>query len=289
MMQLVQSTAANGGYTAIVPAVDYTITCEYGGQIVNVSGFNAYVERRIALPDETDPARITTGILVSPDGTAHHVPTRIIQENGKFYAIINSLTNSAYTVIWNPVEFSDMKGHWAREAVNDMGSRMIIASVGKNYEPNRSMTRAEFAAVLVRALGLEPGSGESGFRDIDAADWYSGAVQTATAYGLIRGYDNGSFGPNDTITREQAMTILARAMKLTGLNPALSESETGKWLEAYTDGTAVSAYAGDAVAACLKAGLVSGTGNNTLSPKADATRAELAVMVKRLLQKSGLI
>lgn len=85
------------------------------------------------------------------------------------------------------------------------------------------------------------------------------------------------------------MTILARAMKLTGLNTSLTDAETSALLANYTDGASVSDYARTGTAACLKTGVVNGTTASTLSPKDSVTRAEVAVMVQRLLQKSGLI
>ncbi len=171
-----------------------------------------------------------------------------------------------------------------------MGARMIVTGVGSdNYAPNRSMTRAEFAAIVVRALGLSADTGKSSFNDVSASEWYGGYVKTASDYGIVTGYGDGSFRPDATITREQAMTMLGRAMKLTGLDAGLSRDSAEELLSAFTDAPSIAAFATEAVAACLKAGITSGTGAATLSPKADITRAEVAVMVQRLLQKSGLI
>ncbi|NCB50252.1 MAG: hypothetical protein EOM54_00015 [Clostridia bacterium] len=290
MTQVVENAAQDGSFTIMVPAVDYTISCTYGDQTVDVTSFTAYVERTIAIPDGVDPTKITTGVVVDPDGTVHHVPTRVTMIDGKYYAVINSLTNSTYSVIWNPVEFSDITNHWAKYAINDMGSRMVVTGTGNGiYEPERSITRAEFAAIIVRALGLAQGTAESSFGDVTVTDWFNGYVDTATSYNLITGYDSASFAPNDTITREQAMTILARAMKLTGLSVSLTDSEVSALLAGYTDGASVSSYAKMGVAACIKTGVVTGTTASTLSPKDSVTRAEVAVMVQRLLEKSGLI
>ena len=257
---------------------------------MNVTRFNAYVERTITIPDGVDPTKITTCVVVDADGTVHHVPTRITVIDGKYYAVINSLTNSTYSVIWNPVEFTDVASHWAKDAINDMGSRMVVTGVDdSNYAPDRNITRAEFAVIMVRALGLEAGTGTSGFTDVSASDWYNGYIKTASDYGIITGYPNGAFGPNDTITREQAMTMIARAMKITGLDVSMTESEISSLLGAYSDGAAVMDYAKAGIAACVQTGIASGRGDGTIAPKDDVTRAEVAVMVERLLQKSGLI
>ena len=290
MATVVKNAAKDGGYTLMPPSVDYTVTGSYGGRTVPISSFNAYVERRIAIPEGIDPAKITTGVVVEPDGTVYHVPTQVTVINGRYYAVINSLTNSTYSVIWNPIEFTDMNNHWAKASVNNMGSRKVVTGVGNGeYEPDRNMTRAEFAAVMVRALGLAPGKGSSSFSDVASTEWYCGYIQTAAAYGIIKGYSDEEFGPADTITREQAMTMIARAMKITRLNAGLANGEGSKLLEAYSDRAKVSAYAKDSITECLKTGVVAGRGNHTLAPKAYVTRAEVAAMVERLLQKSKLI
>ncbi|MHC1693997.1 MAG: S-layer homology domain-containing protein [Eubacteriales bacterium] len=289
-VRIVEDTANRGGYQLVVKPVEFEITCTNRDQTVEVSRFNGYVERTIAIPEGIDPSKITTGIVLNADGTFSHVPTQIIVINGKYYAKINSLTNSVYSVVYNPVTFTDALGHWAEAAINDMGSRMIVNSMDSGaYEPDRNVTRAEFAAIVVKALGLVKGTTESPFDDVTLTDWFNGYVYTATAYNLITGYDNESFAPNDIITREQAMTILARAMKLTGISVTLTESEVAELFANYTDAGLVSDYARAGVAACIKTAVVSGTTASTLSPKDSVTRAEVATMIQRLLLNSGLI
>ena len=288
--RIVEDAANKRGLQIVGRPVEFEITCKSGDKTVDVSKFNGYVERLIPIPDEIDPSEITSGVVLNADGTFSHVPTQIVLIDGKNYAKINSLTNSVYAVIYNPVEFSDVANHWAKDAINDMGSRMVVTGVGSStYEPDRSITRAEFAAVVVRALGLQKGTMESGFGDVTLTDWFNGYVDTATAYSLITGYDSASYGPNDAITREQAMAIIARAMKLTDLSTSLTDSEVSALLANYTDGASVSSYARESVAQCLKAAVVTGASSTTLSPKSYVTRAEVAVMVQRMLQKSGLI
>jgi len=289
-VKIVEDTANKNNYQILVKPVEFEITCTSGDNTVAVSRFNGFVERTVAIPDGIDPSKITTGIVLNADGTFSHVPTSIVMIGGKYFAKINSLTNSTYSVIYNPVTFTDVSSHWAKDSINDMGSRMVVTGTGaETYEPDRSITRAEFAAIVVRAMGLKKGTTESAFGDVTLTDWFNGYVDTATSYSLITGYDSASFAPNDTITREQAMTILARAMKLTGLSVTLTDSEASALLANYTDAGLVSDYAKAGAAACIKTGVVSGTTASTLSPTDSVTRAEVAAMVQRLLQKSGLI
>lgn len=277
-------------YSVLVPAVDFTVSCEYQGISIEVNRFKAYVEREIAIPDGVDPNKITTGVVLQNDGTTYPVPTQVILLNGKYYAKMNSLTNSTYLVIEHPLEFMDLSSHWSKEAVNDMGSRMIVNGDGSgNYNPDKPITRAEFAAVIVRALGLSQGSEESSFSDVALDDWFNGYVDTATEYEIIKGYDSTSFGPNDKITREQAMTMLSRAMKITKLGSGVTDGSVTALLASYTDSATASSYAMESIAACINVGIVTGTSTSTVAPKSYVTRAEVAVMVSRLLKKSGLI
>ncbi|MFC0392918.1 S-layer homology domain-containing protein, partial [Paenibacillus mendelii] len=289
-MKIVEYSASNGNFTVIVPPLNFTVTATYGDRSMEVSGYNAYVQRSVVIPDGVDPNKITTGLVVEQDGAARHVPTKVEFHESKYYAQLNSLTNSTYAVVWHPLEFTDVAQHWAKAAVNDMGSRMIISGIGDNlFNPNQDITRAEFAAIVIRGLGLKLGSGPAIFADVKSSDWYSDAIQTAYSYGLITGYGDGTFRPLDKITREQAMLIIAKAMKITGLQMKLTEASIETFLNPLVDASDVSEWAKRSVADSIQSGIVSGRNNTRLAPKANMTRAEVAVIIQKLLQKSDLI
>ncbi len=286
MLNTINNAAANEGFTLVTQPRSFSITGTYGDQTVEITRFNAYVERAITIPGDVDPNQITTGIVVEADGTTRHVPTKVVQQDGHYYATINSLTNSTYAVIWNPVEFIDVEGHWAKDAINDMGSRMVINGVNKEeFNPNADITRSEFAAIIVRGLGLKPEKGQSSFDDVGSEDWYSAFVQTAYSDGLIQGFEDGKFRPNDHITREQAMVIIAKAMNITGLQADTSSSS----LNNFKDRSSVSEWAEQSVVQCMGAELVSGRTSTEIAPKANVSRAEVAKLVQALLSKSVLI
>ncbi|MEK5034690.1 S-layer homology domain-containing protein [Paenibacillus sp. FSL R7-0302] len=290
MNQVVTAAADRGGLTLATPILDFTVTASSGTSTVELSRLNAYVSRTVALPQGGNPNRLTTGIVVDPDGTVRHVPTRFIQKDGKYYAEINSLTNSTYSVVWHPLTFADVEKHWAKNAVNDMGSRLVINGVNEStFNPNADITRAEFAAIIVRGLGLKLGEGAAKFADVPANSWYAAAVGTASGAGLITGFEDGTFRPGDRITREQAMNILAKAMKLTGLAEQTGTVDTAGVLAGFTDASRTGAWAKDSLALAASAGLITGRSGNKLEAKANVTRAEVAVLIQRLLQKSELI
>ncbi|WP_379136740.1 S-layer homology domain-containing protein [Paenibacillus sp. sgz500958] len=289
-MKIVENAEKAGQFTIIAPAMEFNIRCSYKGKAIDVNQFNAYVVRTIAIPEGVDHTHVTTGVIIDPDGTVRHVPTQVILMDGKYYAQINSLTNSTYSVIWNPIEFKDAGNHWAKDAINDMGSRKVISGVGHDrFEPNRDITRAEFAAIVVRGLGLQPVTGIHQFTDVSSTEWYGAYIQTAYEYGIISGYGNGTFGPMDKITREQAMTMINKAMTITGLHVEVKANEAEALLAAFGDAQQSSTWSKESMAACIKAGIVSGMSDFKLAPKDRITRAEVAVIVRRLLQKSNLI
>ena len=289
-VKFIENSADKGNFSVVAPPVEFTVSCTYGGQTATVSSFNSYVERTIAIPEGIDPNKITTGVVNEPDGTVRHVPTKVTVINGKYYAVINSLTNSTYSVIWHPLEFKDAVNHWAMDAINDMGSRMVISGVGNGlFEPGRDITRAEFAAIIVRALGLKPGVGTNSFMDVDSGKWYCDYIKTAADYKIITGYSSGKFGPEDKITREQAMTMIAKAMKITRLEAGIEGKDTDVILSGFGDSAKAAAYAKESIAACVNAEIVTGKSGRLLAPKDEITRAEVAVIVRKLLQKSNLI
>lgn len=287
---MLEDAAQQGKFSVVTAPLDFTITGTYGDRSFVIDKFNSYVERSIALPDNVDPMKITTGIVVESDGTIRHVPTEVVHQNGKNIAQINSLTNSSYSLIWNPVTFKDTETHWAKDAIDDMGSRMVISGTGNQmFEPQRDITRAEFTAMIVRSLGLSRGKEASSFGDVSPSEWYSSYIQTGASYGLVSGFEGNVFAPDQTLTREQAMTILSRAMKITGLKVTSSSNELDNLLKAYKDAAEVSAYAKAAMAEGISSGIMSGRTSNELAPKARISRAEVATLLTRLLQKSNLI
>ncbi|WP_235533064.1 S-layer homology domain-containing protein [Paenibacillus sp. Leaf72] len=290
MKNVVNNAVAKEGLTLVAPAIEFTVKGIYGNKTFEITKFNTYVQRSIAIPSGIDPNKITTGVVVEPDGTVRHVPTKVVQENGAYFAQVNSLTNSTYAIVWHPFEFSDVTQHWAKKAVNDMGSRMIIEGNENGlFNPNRDISRAEFAAVIVRGLGLRLENGAASFSDVSASDWYSSAIHTAYAYHLIDGFEDGTFRPNDKITREQAMVIIAKAMTLTNLKAQLANEAAAQTLLPYKDAANAAEWAKNGIADSVLAGIVSGRTSAELAPKAFITRAEVAAIMQRLLQKSYLI
>ncbi|MHA7967578.1 S-layer homology domain-containing protein, partial [Paenibacillus sp. CAU 1782] len=287
----VENAARNGSFTIAAPPIEFSLYAVYGGKTHEITGFNVYVERTINLPAGADSSKITTGIVVEADGTVRHVPTRVSIKDNQYSAVINSLTNSTYAIVWNPIVFADVAGHWAQISVNDMGSRMVFGGAGNGaFQPEREVTRAEFAEILVKGLGLRVNQEfAASFSDVSESNWHNGYIHAAVSFDLLKGYGDGSFRPDQNITREQAVMVLAKAMSITGLKSAFSAADAEAALEGFADGKEISDWAKEGVALTLQAGLIQGKSRDRLAPKDDLTRAEAAVMIQRLLTQSDLI
>ncbi|MEJ8303877.1 cadherin-like beta sandwich domain-containing protein [Saccharibacillus sacchari] len=285
VISALNTRASVSGFTVVQPPVDFDITATYGDQTAALNSFSNYVERELPVPSGYDPNRITTAVVIEADGSIRHVPTAVTRSNDTYFAEINSLTNSDYALIWSPKQFTDVAGLWSQTAVNDMGSRQIVNGIDDSrFNPSGSVTRAEFAAILVRALGLPDNGTASTFRDVPSGEWYAGAVSKAAEYGLIDGYADGTFRPTNTISRQEAFAVLARAAQVA--KPVSTTDGTS--LEAYSDADKVGKWATENLRFVLSSGLVQGSGGK-LNPNATLSRAETAAIVQRLLKKAELI
>jgi hypothetical protein len=267
----------------MVPPVSFTVSASYNGKTYEVDTFTNYVSRVVAIPSGVDASKITTAVVVE-NGTERHVPTYVYLSGGKWYARINSLTDSVYALIYNTASFKDAAGKWYEKYVTEMASREIISGVGGgNFQGGRSITRAEFAAIIVKALGLPANGSAAKFTDVSAKSWYYGAVGKASEYGIVSGRGADKFAPGANITREEAMVMVQKAAKVAGLTGASAVS-----LTSYKDAGSVSAWANSAVQFNVANGLIVGS-NGSLNPTSPITRAETATVILRLLQKSQLI
>ncbi|OMF34548.1 hypothetical protein BK133_12165 [Paenibacillus sp. FSL H8-0548] len=284
---LLSEQASKEGLTLLTPALDYNIFAQANGQSIEMSSFGStYLERTVILPGAIDPAK-TTALLFNPDtATFHFVPSIFLGNGENTEAVIKRNGNSIYTVASGSKTFSDLSGHWAKSEIELLASKRIINGVSLNsFSPDKPITRAEFTAILVRSLGLSPLSTDAAFSDVSTGDWYAAAIATAVDAGIIEGFTDGSFKPNERITREQMAVMLSRALSY--MNKSVQVDE--KQLEKYTDNGSIGSWARNSIAELLTAQIMQGKSGTTIDPVADASRAEAAVMIKRLLQFTQFI
>ncbi|NCB62401.1 MAG: S-layer homology domain-containing protein [Clostridia bacterium] len=175
--------------------------------------------------------------------------------------------------------YSDVPtGAWYEEAVTVVTDAALMNGTSETtFSPDRAVTRGMAAAVLWRLSGSPQAYGHGAFPDVSTDSYYFSAVDWCAENSVITGYDNGNFGGNDTLTREQLAVLLYRFA-------VLNKSETGSGsLDNYPDAAKVSTWARIGMAHAVGLGLITGRDDGKLDPKGSATRAQLSVILQRLM------
>ncbi len=282
--------ALNG--TVATDAIDFAVSAEASGETLEINDFGStYVERTIGLDTEVDASK-ATGVVYDPAAkTLAFVPTVFEEVDGKVVATLKRNTNSIYTIVKHEKTFGDVAdNHWAKEDIDTLASKYVLFGMtDTTFAPARSVTRAEFAAMIVRSLGLSLNTNEEGFSDVSASNWFAEEVAVAAKAGIVYGYGDDTFRPNQKITRQELAAMVVRAMAYAGQSTEIDASKAAQILAAYTDQNEVAAWALDELAIAVQSNVVLGVTDTTLVPNADATRAEAAAMVKRFLEKAAFI
>ena len=227
----------------------------------------------------TTPAATATP-TATPVPTPTSVPAPQIKFNDKIVKIddvITSLTKQVEEVKANPttVQFTDTGSHWANKTVYIFAKLGIVKGYENNaFRPNASITRAEFATIISKVFGINgPTSGSSELSDV-SGHWAEAAIGSLQASGVISGYKDGTFKPNQEISRAEIIAILAKIIDLDRVNAANAP--------AFTDINQV--WNKEQIEKAAAAGIVSGAGNGTFLPNNQASRAEALTMVLHVLQ-----
>lgn len=251
--------------------------------VVEKKGDNSYA---ITLPkDSTGSVLVTIPdvsqgdllVIVHADGTQEVIKKSVVRD-GKAYLVLDE--NATVKVVDYVSDFNDVKENdWYASAVDFTAGRGLFSGVGNgSFAPNVTLSRGMVVTVLY-ALE-EPGAQkvEDLFSDVSGDDWYAQGTAWAVNAGIVSGYGDGRFGPDDAITREQLALMLyryAQSMKLA--------TGTGASLAAFGDEAAISDWARQAMSWAVGAGIMSGTPEKMLNPGGTATRAEAAVMVSQFV------
>jgi hypothetical protein len=185
--------------------------------------------------------------------------------------------------------FPDIRGHLSQTAIEALAATGIINGKSpERFDPDASMTRAEFATIVTRGLGLTPA--HSGvFTDVTADAWYAGFIGTANSYGIVNGVGNGLFAPQGTMSMQEAVTMVARAAKLCGMDTTLSPSETTDTIDRlFGREIPIAPWAMDSYAFCLRSDILELTKEN-LEPTRIIRRSEISQMLYNLLDAAELL
>lgn len=184
--------------------------------------------------------------------------------------------------------FPDTQSHANREAILDLASRAVISGeTDGNFYPDRTMTRAEFATIIVKALGLTPKANHT-FSDVPADEWYASFVGTANTNGIVSGVSATAFAPNNTITRQEAAAMVSRAAKLCGMDTAVGETEARDMLAQFPDYVTSDAWSRPSLAFCYREGILS-QDDAEIRPQDAILRCEVAQMLYNMLTGAKLV
>lgn len=207
----------------------------------------------------------------------------------KVIAVCSGYNNSAIAsetyVVWdNP--FTDVASSaWYYESVGGVyGLGVFSGTSATTFSPNDNTTRAMFVTVMGRLSDKDLDNYYYGFSDVNETKYYASSVNWAASQGIVYGITDCTFCPDQNITREQACVIMVRFADYMGIDLTITQSAAS-----FNDSSSISSYAKDAVTAAQRAGLINGksTPNETIifDPQGNATRAEIAAIISRLIDK----
>ncbi|MFC5401328.1 phosphodiester glycosidase family protein [Cohnella soli] len=186
---------------------------------------------------------------------------------------------SKYAILEFNKKYSDVpSAHWASDVISELSARHLIQGVSaSSFDPNRNVSRAEFAAMLVRALVLK-GEAASSFTDVPASKWYANEVALAVKVGIVNGINATEFAPEAPIKRQEMAAMIVRAYEYSlGIQVANSK-KTG-----FIDIGSVPKWAETSIQSAVEARLMNGRTNSQFKPLESGTRAESAQLIYNLL------
>lgn len=259
----------------------YNFTFTSGGK--EVTNFAKPVEVR--MPVALDSAqsnllsftKIDNSKLTFKGGWYNTAAKELVADNKAF---------STYTVLENKVDFKDLAPvkNWAGDAIATVAAKGIVVGNGQgSFSPTGKVTRAEFATILVKAFGLENTSAKESFSDVKDGDWFQPYVAAAVEAGIVSGKSATTFDPNAPVTRAELAAMTANVLvKLEGYNAVTTPANS---LKKFPDAAAVHVSLQPGVALIAEEGIVVGDAKGNFNPKANATRAEAAVIINKIIKK----
>ncbi len=185
----------------------------------------------------------------------------------------------------NVADFSDTAGHWAQADIARLHRLGILNGVGNNkYDPNATLTRAQFAQMINNLLQLSPDGTKADYSDIRSSAWYNNAIQAVATVGVSNGYTDGTYKPNRKISREEMAHILLNTMRYVDPDDSFG-TDTNQVLNKFKDQSKVGNWARSDLASAITEKLFKGRANGELDPKASTTRAEAAATISRLIDQ----
>ncbi len=283
----IQKEAAADSFMIMSEPIEASAAIIRGSEKIALTSFKDYAVLTLPLSNEAAAGEPKTAVYWSEGKGFATQPTNLQGEEAE----LRTLNGGIFVLISNTASFKDTEGRWSASDVKDMAERLLVEGrSASSFEPTRSMTRAEFATLIVRALALPSASSTSGsFADIPEEAWYANSIAVAAAFGLFKGDVNGDFAPMRLLTRQEAATIIARAQAIMGIASAPTNVEAEEQLDHWRDADSIAAWARQAMAGMIEQGILLGDGNAGIRPEENVSREEMTAMLRRMLQAAGWI
>ncbi|KZE70495.1 S-layer protein [Paenibacillus elgii] len=277
------------GGNPIATAVDFNVTASGNSKSVNVDFGSTYVSRTLNVNKNLDAKKATGALYNETTKKLSFVPSTFESKDGQTVATLKRNGNSIYTVIEANKSFEDLASHWSKADVEMLANKLVVeGAADKQFQPDRNITRAEFAALVVRSLGLNSVTANTYFTDINSSAWYAGVVASASKAGIINGYEDNTFRPDAQITREELAAMIIRSLSYAGVASEVSESNQAQQLAKFKDSSKI-VWAKKEIAAAVNAGIINGLTDDTIGSAEKATRSQAATMLKRYLKLADFI
>ncbi|MRN54275.1 Ig-like domain-containing protein [Paenibacillus monticola] len=278
------------GLQNVTSLVDFRLTAMITGNTSSVNVLSVPGEYTVRTTSILNSAQSSIARLDLTYNDAAYLPTKSSTLGS--YTILRARTvgNQVVGTFLSTRTFTDMSKHWSNTIVAELAAKNIIdSSYGNTFKPEQKITRAEFAVMLSRGLGLQ-GDRDTAqrFRDIQPSTQTGDYIGAAAKAGIITGNTDATFRPNENITREQLAIMMIRAMEYTK-NPITLSSTSASALTAFKDKSKIQSQSAEFVAKAVQSGIILGMTTTEFQPQGNATRAQAAVMLQRMLDKADYL
>lgn len=286
LVNSIETARQNGRYDG-ADGRDGLIVLWYSGSGTDVTADGAVLNIKLVAKDDAPAGSYQIRLDCSSEDCCNEQGQQITLQAAETAVTVQNGSAQTPTKTEPKRDFSDVTGNWAERSIEQAAEQGLVEGYQGAYRPNDTMTRAEFVTILHRAMGAPEPAGKASFTDLTQT-WYLDAVAWAEQNGVVNGVGGGRFDPNGNVTREQLVTILYR---LAGSPSGMELMLSSVYDSQYPDSGQISSWAKQALYWSIYEQILCGEASEqigtTLAPKAAVTRAQIAVMVTRYLEKQG--
>ncbi|MFS0722841.1 S-layer homology domain-containing protein [Paenibacillus sp. 1P07SE] len=236
----------------------------------------------ISVPEGIRSSDITAVVLRSPDGSSWTTVPWKLETEGAHVSV--QLTGEGQLFfVRSAGEFQDVQpGFWAGESIRDAAAKLFVLGKGDSrFDPNSKITRAEYPTILLRVAGWMNKDASSDFTDVQQSHWFNRSVSVASQMGIVNGMADGSYMPQSSLTRVEAMAMVGRLLSAMNIGAEITEAQIEDILAGFEDEAAIPEWARRPVALSVQSGIITGD-NNRVKPAEVLTRAQAAAIAIRL-------